>query len=168
MTESRVSLRNAKSKERGAAAVEFTLVIGVLVLIVVGIAEFGRLFWHYDALTKATRDGARLMSSSVGTTLNATEVEANQIVLDEAAGALGGQFDPALISTLIQCTYLSGGNEGSWGSCHNMSSMNPADVPMHVRVSITYTIQLERWWFPVPSANITLRPQTTMRYVYNN
>jgi len=157
--------------------VEFALVIGVLVLIVGGIIEFGRVFWHYDALTKATRDGARLMSkATAGTLVTATAPavsavdEANQLVLAEADGA---QLIPALISSqvVIQCTYLSGGAEGSWGGCHDMSSTNPTDVPVHVRVSITgspqYTVPLAQW-FPVPGADIALRPQTTMRYVHNN
>jgi len=166
-----VGVRRARSRERGAAAVEFALVIGVLVLIVGGIVEFGRVFWHYDALTKATRDGARLMSSAVAGTLHsAAEGEANQVVLVEAAGA---GIIPALISSqvVIQCTYLSGSVEGSWGDCHDMSSTDPTDVPVHVKVSITgdpqYTVPLAQW-FPVPGAAIALRPQTTMRYVHNN
>lgn len=177
MTENRVGVRSAKSRERGAAAVEFALVISVLVLIVGGIVEFGRVFWHYDALTKATRDGARVMSNGLAEkllTATAPDVsavdEARQVVLAEAAGA---QLNPALSSgqVVIQCTYLSGSAEGSWGGCHNMSTTDPTDVPVHVRVSITgspqYTVPLAQW-FPVPGANITLRPQTTMRYMRNN
>lgn len=166
-----MSVRSARSRESGAAAVEFALVIGVLLLIVGGIVEFGRLFWHYDALSKATRDGARLMSNAVGATLqSAAEAEASQVVLAEAVGA---RLNPALTSSqlVIQCTYLSGSTEGAWGNCHDMSPTVPTDVPVHVRVSITgdpqYTVPLAEW-FPVPGADIALRPQTTMRYTYNN
>lgn len=164
-----VNVRSARSRESGAVAVEFALVIGVLLLIVGGIIEFGRLFWHYDALSKATRDGARMMSNAAGATLaSVTEGEASQVVLAEAVSA---RLTPALTSSqlVIQCTYLSGGTEGVWGGCHDAASNT--DVPVHVRVSITgspqYTVPLAQW-FPVPGADITLRPQTTMRYTYNN
>lgn len=153
-------------RQKGAAAVEFALVIGVLLLIVGGIVEYGRLFWHYDALTKATRDGARMMSNAVGgTLLSPTAGQASQVVFDEAAGArLNPPLTPAQV--VIQCTYLSGGAEGAWEGCHNAASKT--DVPVHVRVSITgYTVPLAQW-FPIPGANIALRPQTTMRYTYNN
>ncbi len=155
--------------ESGAAAVEFALVVGVLLLIIGGIVEYGRLFWHYDALSKATRDGARLMSNAVGATLqSATESEARQVVLAEAAAA---RLDPVLAGSqvVIQCTYLSGGTEAGWGNCHDAASNT--DVPVHVRVSITgdpqYAVSLAQW-FPVPGTDIALRPQTTMRYTYNN
>lgn len=175
MRESRVDVRGVKSRERGAAAVEFAIVIGVLLLIVGGVVEFGRVFWHYDALTKATRDGARLMSNGAGMTLHsatapqvAAEEEAMQVVLAEAAAA---RLSPELTGSqvAIECTYLSGATEGAWGGCHNAA--NDTDVPVHVRVSITgspqYTVPLAQW-FPVPGANIALQPQTTMRYMRNN
>ncbi|MDI1244349.1 MAG: pilus assembly protein, partial [Rhodoferax sp.] len=47
--------------QTGAVAVEFAFVIVVLLLIMAGLVEFGRTFWYADALTKATRDGARLL-----------------------------------------------------------------------------------------------------------
>lgn len=146
---------------------EFALVVGVLLLIVGGIVEFGRLFWHYDALTKVTRDGARLMSNAEGATLHGiTEGAANQLMLDEAAGA---RLSPALVSgqAVIQCTYLSGVVEGAWEDCHDAGS--DTDLPVHVRASIQYTLPLPlAQWFPIPDASIELQPQTTMRYVHNN
>lgn len=162
---------SAKSRARGAAAVEFALVVGVLLLIVGGIVEFGRLFWHYDALTKATRDGARLMSSAEAVTLESvTEGQAKQLMVAEAAGA---RLSPELLNSqvTIQCTYLSGGAEGAWEDCHNAAS--DTDLPVHVRASITggtqYAVPLPlAQWFPLPDASIELQPQTTMRYVHNN
>ena len=48
------------SKEQGAAAVEFAIVLPVLVAIVFGIFEFGIAYNNYIALTHAAREGARL------------------------------------------------------------------------------------------------------------
>ena len=47
-------------KEKGAAAVEFALLLPLLVAIVFGITTFGFVYKEYIALTHAARDGARL------------------------------------------------------------------------------------------------------------
>ena len=50
----------AARREGGAAALEFALVIPVLLLLVFGIIEFGFMFQAQLALTHAAREGARL------------------------------------------------------------------------------------------------------------
>lgn len=47
-------------REDGAAAVEFALILTVLILIVAGILEFGREYSKYQILQGASREGARL------------------------------------------------------------------------------------------------------------
>lgn len=51
------------NKQRGVAAVELGIVIVPLVLLAFGITEFGRAFYQYNTLAKATRDAARFLSS---------------------------------------------------------------------------------------------------------
>lgn len=46
--------------EKGAAAVEFALLLPVLVMIVFGIFEFGIAYNNYIALTHAARESVRL------------------------------------------------------------------------------------------------------------
>lgn len=46
-------------KERGASAVEFALVLPVLLAILLGIMEFGFLFNQQASATNAAREGAR-------------------------------------------------------------------------------------------------------------
>lgn len=48
--------------ERGAAAVEFALVLPLLVLLLVGIAEFGRAYHIQATLSGAAREGVRVMA----------------------------------------------------------------------------------------------------------
>jgi Flp pilus assembly protein TadG len=48
--------------EKGAAAVEFALVVPILLLLLLGIVEFGRIYNAQMQLTAAARDGARVMS----------------------------------------------------------------------------------------------------------
>jgi Flp pilus assembly protein TadG len=50
---------------RGAAMVEFAIVVVPLLLLALGVAEFGRAIYQYEALTKATRDAARYLSTYV-------------------------------------------------------------------------------------------------------
>jgi Flp pilus assembly protein TadG len=45
--------------ERGAALVEFSLCATILLTVVFGALEFGRMLWVHNALTDATRRGAR-------------------------------------------------------------------------------------------------------------
>jgi Flp pilus assembly protein TadG len=49
-----------KTSDRGTAAVEFVLVVPVLLLIVFGIIDFGRALNAQIALTGAAREGVRL------------------------------------------------------------------------------------------------------------
>ena len=48
--------------EDGAQLVEFALVLPMLLLVVLGIAEFGFIFQRYEVLTNAAREGARIAS----------------------------------------------------------------------------------------------------------
>ncbi|MFK5688968.1 TadE/TadG family type IV pilus assembly protein [Ornithinimicrobium sp. LYQ92] len=49
-------------RDRGAAAVEFALVALLLVTLLMGILEFGRLFSIQASLAQASRDAARTMA----------------------------------------------------------------------------------------------------------
>lgn len=50
--------------ERGAAAVEMALILPVLILLLLGIMEFGRAFSTQISLTAAARESARVMAIS--------------------------------------------------------------------------------------------------------
>ncbi|MEZ9897686.1 hypothetical protein BCT06_01350 [Vibrio breoganii] len=47
------------SKQQGLAAVELAIVTPILVLLLVGIVEIGRMFLQYTMLNKAVQNGAR-------------------------------------------------------------------------------------------------------------
>jgi len=53
-------IRRFVKTERGQTLVELALVLPVLVLILFGILEFGRIFHSYIVITNAAREGARL------------------------------------------------------------------------------------------------------------
>jgi hypothetical protein len=52
----------AHSNERGAAAVELALVLFPLLLLVLGIAEFGRVYTQQLTMQHATREAARVIA----------------------------------------------------------------------------------------------------------
>jgi len=46
--------------ERGAQIIEAALVLPLLLLVVLGILDFGVLFWRFESVTNAAREGARV------------------------------------------------------------------------------------------------------------
>lgn len=46
--------------ERGAELIEFALIFPLLLVVIVGIFDFGFLFQRYEVLTNAAREGARI------------------------------------------------------------------------------------------------------------
>jgi Flp pilus assembly protein TadG len=69
------------NRDRGAAAVEFALVLPILLLLMCGIVDFGRALHAQLVLTQAAREGARLAALGEQSTVSRT--------LD-AAGTLSG------------------------------------------------------------------------------
>lgn len=82
-------------RERGAAAVEFALVLPVLLVLVLGIVEFGRAYNVQTTLSLAAREGVRTMALSNDQTAARTTAKAaasnltladSQIVISLKAG----------------------------------------------------------------------------------
>lgn len=82
--------RITASQNRGQSLVEFALILPVLVLLLMGVFDFGRAIYAFNAVSNAAREGARTaivdQSSASGVPVAATEA-ANQ------ATALG--LDPS-------------------------------------------------------------------------
>ena len=56
------SIHGGSGADRGATAVEFALLLPLLLLIVMGIIDFGRMLNAQETLTQAAREGARLVA----------------------------------------------------------------------------------------------------------
>ena len=68
-----MAMRTTSSdKSRGAAAVEFALILPLLITLVFGIVQFGLLFNRQQALHASAREGARLAALPSSTK---TEIE---------------------------------------------------------------------------------------------
>ncbi|HEU4564556.1 MAG TPA: TadE/TadG family type IV pilus assembly protein [Gemmatimonadaceae bacterium] len=57
------TMRRLRRSERGAAMIEFAIVLPVLLLFICGIIDFGRALWAVNALTSAAREGGRWAAS---------------------------------------------------------------------------------------------------------
>lgn len=55
-------MRDRFSGETGAAAIELAMVLPILILLVLGIAEFGRAYNYNVSLSGAAREGARVFA----------------------------------------------------------------------------------------------------------
>ncbi len=77
--------------ERGASAVEFALIVPLLVLLVIGIAEFGHAFQVQGTLSAAAREGVRAMA------LRNDQAQAKDAV-QEAASTLDPDITDAQIT----------------------------------------------------------------------
>jgi len=85
-------VNRTRAGERGAAAVEFALVLPILALLLFGIIEFGRGYNAKVTLTHAVREGARALA------VGAADPEA---VTRDAATSLDGS---KLVVTVSTCT----------------------------------------------------------------
>jgi len=56
----RRAIRHAGEREDGQSLVEFSMIITVVMLLLLGMLEFGFLFDHHLTLEYATREGARV------------------------------------------------------------------------------------------------------------
>ncbi|MDF9279236.1 pilus assembly protein [Arthrobacter sp. EH-1B-1] len=72
-------------RERGAIAVEMGILLPVLILLLLGIMEFGRAFNAQITLTSAAREGVRVMA-----------ITNDPVKAKAAASAAGSTLEPTL------------------------------------------------------------------------
>lgn len=80
-------------RQSGAAAVEFALVLPILIILVLGIVEFGYFFFLNSAAAGAAREGARAAAIS-GATADGT-VRAVQAFTDTTGRTATATVSPA-------------------------------------------------------------------------
>ncbi|MGQ0663793.1 MAG: TadE/TadG family type IV pilus assembly protein [Pseudomonadota bacterium] len=84
--------------DAGAAAAEFALVSPLLILLIVGLIEFGRLFWLQNTMQFVAEEGGRFAAVRTTATM--------QQVTDFARSRIFG-FDPATV-TITATTEMNG------------------------------------------------------------
>lgn len=121
-------------KQRGTAAIEFMIALPLLVVLLIGISEFGRMLFQYNTLTKSTRDASRYLAANarLGSTsavvLDGTDISETQnlVVYGNTVGA-GQELLPNLAPGNVSVSCLGGGT-----NCPGVD---------HVVVTAQYTYQ---------------------------
>ena len=102
--------------EKGQNLVEFALVVPLLLLLVIGIAEFGRAWMTKNILTGAAREAVRIMAVQTGNVATATARADN--ILNSAGITTGYNidipttsvaFDPVSVTVTYQFPILFAG-----------------------------------------------------------
>ena len=104
--------RSDQRGERGAAAVEFALVVPVLLLLVLGIAEFGRAYNIQTVISGAAREGVRTMAvendtgaARAATRAAAPTLELNDDQIDVSPSACPVDDTSPTVSATVTVTY---------------------------------------------------------------
>ena len=139
--------------ERGAELIEFGLTLPLLLLLVLGIIEFGFMFQEYEVVTNAAREGARLGTLIPSAGYTTTEAQNRAMDYLQAGGLDPLRATPAPVVALSQAA---------------ITGTSPAKCMQMVTATVTYL-------HPVPflsgilsyfgrnQAAITLRGFSVMR-----
>ena len=96
-------LRTARLRdERGASAVEFAFILPLLIVLVLGIAEFGHAFQVSGTLSAAAREGVRVMA-----------LQNDPVAARAAVRTAAPTLDPGLTDAQITITPASCPRTGS-------------------------------------------------------
>jgi hypothetical protein len=101
-TRRRFPLRRFARSERGTQLVEVAIVLPLLLVMFGAVAEFGRLFYTYQTLTKATRAGARYLTTEPANGTSDAEA-ANLVIYGNTAGT-GDPIIPGLTPDNVEVT----------------------------------------------------------------
>ncbi|MCL4500302.1 MAG: pilus assembly protein [Deltaproteobacteria bacterium] len=134
-----------RDRESGVVAVEFIFLLPILLLIVVGIIEFGHLFAVRHTLTNASREGAR------------AAVVYNDMVGTPARITFADTQAKAAVNKYLQDTQFA----GAWTVTDTVAGSNSGDL---VKVTVTAPGSLLLLDTFIPALkNVTVSAETTMR-----
>ena len=133
-------MRRRLRDERGASAVEFAFIVPLLILLVLGIAEFGHAFQVQGTLSAAAREGVRAMA------LRNDPVDAKAVARDAASSLNPGITDTQIKIQIVGTTATT---------CPTIGAGNTA-----VRLTITYPMPFLTGFF---GTGITLTGTGVMR-----
>lgn len=146
--------RRSYRSNDGAAAVEFALVLSVLLLILLGILDFGRLLYVQQTIKAASREGARARVVTVGSETEAQRDTRAIGVATSAAGPARAMSMTSLAAISPALTFRTSANANA------TTCTNDGSTTMTVR-------QPFRWLFVGPligrPLDETLTSSTTMR-----
>jgi Flp pilus assembly protein TadG len=140
-------------REDGAAAVEFALVLPILIVLVFGIIEFGLALYNKEVITNASREGAR--AGIVQATPRPTTTYIEGVAKDYLKMAAWDESNASVSVT------IDPDPPGTPGACG--SYPNPSLQPLKVKVDYPYSFSVLPNFIAGISKNITLSATTVMK-----
>ena len=101
------------SNERGAALLEVAITLPIVLLVSVGIFEFGRAYQTAQVLTNAAREGARVSILIEKTDLQVDAAVRNYLKSGRLVGLEGKNGNPSPVEVVIERGVEFGGNTAS-------------------------------------------------------
>jgi Flp pilus assembly protein TadG len=99
-----ISVHKKLRSESGASAVEFALLLPVLMMILFGIIEFGMALYRQAILTNASREGARLGIVQSIPAITTGQIDARIDTYLTAAGILPGDVTRTIVPGTVTGT----------------------------------------------------------------
>ena len=122
--------------EKGQSLLEFALIVPILLIILAGVLDLGRLYYTYVSITDAAAEGASYAAIHPQANERAEVLQRAQ----EASGALV-QIDPTMVQ--VDCPAVAAG------------------APITVTVSYSFTVATPLLNVMVPSGELRLRAVAT-------
>lgn len=131
-----LGIRRRLRAESGAVVVEFALILPVLLLIVIGTIEFGRVYSQFQVFNGAAREGARCAAVQ--------STPFNDCVVQDRIDSAASPYKPATTATVkvgdgtsVQC------NDNTVGNPVTVSWLQDFDltIPFWGDVTINRTIE---------------------------
>lgn len=144
------ALRRVSKREDGSSMIELAIVLPVLLLLFVGAAEMGRMYYTYTTLAKATKVGARYLSTSKLVS-----------AADKTAATTAAQ-------NLVIC--------GIAASCTGQTLIVPGLAAANVSVTLPVAtdpvkyvrVQIQNYPFTTGAFNLAARTGVTNATIYNS
>jgi hypothetical protein len=95
-----MKLKPLSQRSRGVAAVELAITIVPMLVLTLGVTEYGRAIYTYNALDKAARDAARHLTTVVATNPN-PKGEARNLVLYGNVEGTGPLLAPGMSGSMV-------------------------------------------------------------------
>jgi Flp pilus assembly protein TadG len=129
-------------RTEGAAAVEFAIVLGCLLLLITGIMDFGHAFFLKQVVTNASREGARYGVVYQTPRMTVPQIQSQVMYYLEKAGLT----DPSTTTVAVDPGTGAAGSQ------------------LTVSVSSTKTWWIINYFVPGLGDTVVISAQTRMRY----
>lgn len=91
-------LRSRPRAQRGVAAIEFAILIVPMLLMLLGVTEYGRAVYQYNTLVKSVRDATRYLSAVAP---GSGQAAARCLAVYGTTNCTGGALAPGLTTGMV-------------------------------------------------------------------